>query len=454
MIIEDSQDKLNFGNNGTKIYSNSYTVFYDCPLKTLYLGRNITYDSGDSGSDWISYSPFSDQSLINITFGECVTEINSREFDGCRNLTSVEIPKNVTKIGDWAFSNCFNLNSIILPSGLSEFGRGAFNYCGFTDFVIPKNIKSIGERAFHGCSKLSSVQFSGNVKIGSNAFQECSNLTAVHAQSIEDWIQINFTDAYANPLTIAKNLYVNDELVTTLSLSAKVKNVGMYSFYGYDKLASLNIANGVESIGSHAFDGCSGLTKLLIPNSVSSIGEYAFANCMGIYSVTSLINIPFKLNETSFAYTGSDYDTNIIYGIAKLYVPRGRANIYGVTSGWKNFISIAETDTKFKLTYMLDGEKYKEYEIQAAEVITPEPDPYKEGYIFSGWSEIPYLMPTQDVTVTGSFTIDPVSVDIIKKDDAAPEAYYSPEGRRLNAPQRGINIIRMSNGTTKKVFVK
>ena len=31
---------------------------------------------------------------------------------------------------------------------------------------------------------------------------------------------------------------------------------------------------------------------------------------------------------------------------------------------------------------------------------------------------------------------------------------YDLQGRRLDAPQRGINIIRMSNGTTKKVFVK
>ena len=31
---------------------------------------------------------------------------------------------------------------------------------------------------------------------------------------------------------------------------------------------------------------------------------------------------------------------------------------------------------------------------------------------------------------------------------------YDIKGRRLNALQRGINIIRMSNGTTKKVFVK
>jgi hypothetical protein len=31
---------------------------------------------------------------------------------------------------------------------------------------------------------------------------------------------------------------------------------------------------------------------------------------------------------------------------------------------------------------------------------------------------------------------------------------YSLDGRRLSAPQRGINVLRMSDGTTRKVLVK
>lgn len=33
-------------------------------------------------------------------------------------------------------------------------------------------------------------------------------------------------------------------------------------------------------------------------------------------------------------------------------------------------------------------------------------NPPKEGYTFSGWSDIPSTMPDHDVTVTGSFTIN------------------------------------------------
>lgn len=55
---------------------------------------------------------------------------------------------------------------------------------------------------------------------------------------------------------------------------------------------------------------------------------------------------------------------------------------------------------------MVDGDIYKTNNPIIGELITPEPEPIKEGYTFSGWSEIPETMPEHDVTVTGSFTVN------------------------------------------------
>ena len=52
---------------------------------------------------------------------------------------------------------------------------------------------------------------------------------------------------------------------------------------------------------------------------------------------------------------------------------------------------------------MIDGQVYKTYTVEYGAAITPEPAPTKEGYTFSGWSEIPATMPTHNVTITGSF---------------------------------------------------
>ena len=72
---------------------------------------------------------------------------------------------------------------------------------------------------------------------------------------------------------------------------------------------------------------------------------------------------------------------------------------------------------KYKLTYMVDGAEYKSYDVEYGAIITPEAAPTKEGYTFSGWSEIPETMPAHDVTVTGTFTqvvyvVDNVSYEV------------------------------------------
>ncbi len=85
-------------------------------------------------------------------------------------------------------------------------------------------------------------------------------------------------------------------------------------------------------------------------------------------------------------------------------------------SGWDNEptimpdhdITIAGTFSinSYKLTYKVDDEVYKTFDVEYGTSITPEVEPTKEGYTFSGWSEIPTTMPAHDVTVTGTFTIN------------------------------------------------
>ena len=60
----------------------------------------------------------------------------------------------------------------------------------------------------------------------------------------------------------------------------------------------------------------------------------------------------------------------------------------------------------FTLLYKVDGKTYKSYQIEYGASITPEANPTKEGYSFSGWSNLPATMPAKDVTVTGTFTVN------------------------------------------------
>ena len=64
------------------------------------------------------------------------------------------------------------------------------------------------------------------------------------------------------------------------------------------------------------------------------------------------------------------------------------------------------TVNSYKLTYYVDGEVYKEYEVDYGTAIVPEEEPVKEGYKFSGWSEIIEEMPAHDVAIYGTFEIE------------------------------------------------
>ena len=58
------------------------------------------------------------------------------------------------------------------------------------------------------------------------------------------------------------------------------------------------------------------------------------------------------------------------------------------------------------LKYIVDGETVREENVLYEDNITPIAEPEKEGYTFSGWSNVPETMPASDVTVTGTFTIN------------------------------------------------
>ena len=96
--IEDGTQKLEAYNTGLS----------SCPLKTLYIGRDVTFQSGDP-----SYSPFSyKKQLTSLTFGSGYTKIPPYTFWGCSSLTSLTFPSQITSIGYNAFYDCNEITAI------------------------------------------------------------------------------------------------------------------------------------------------------------------------------------------------------------------------------------------------------------------------------------------------------------------------------------------------------
>ena len=166
-------------------------------------------------------------------------------------------------------------------------------------------------------------------------------------------------------------------------------------------LTSITIPNSVTSIRDGCFGGCSSLITINIGKGIEYIYSAAFANC---YELADVYCYAEKLPETNKNAFNKSY---IEY--ATLHVPESSIASYRNSDPWKGFgkiKAIGEAPSIYKLTYMVDGIIYKTYDIQEGASITPEEEPTKEGYTFSGWSRLPSIMPSRDVTVTGTFTVN------------------------------------------------
>lgn len=63
----------------------------------------------------------------------------------------------------------------------------------------------------------------------------------------------------------------------------------------------------------------------------------------------------------------------------------------------------------------------------------------------------------QEQVISPAFRIgygSQTDIQTVKSDNAIEVARYTIDGRTINAPQTGVNIVKMSDGTIKKVFVK
>ena len=228
--------------------------------------------------------------VTDIQIPENVTEIKNYTFLNYSSLTSIEIPDSVTSIGSYAFYNCSSLTSVMIGNSVTSIGEWAFSDCSnLTNVTFGNSVTSIGGAAFEGCSSLTSITIPDSVtSIGSSAFYGCYLLKTVYINDIAAWCGIDFAGATANPLNYAGNFYLNNELVTELSIPDSVTSIGSYAFSGCNGLMSVTFDENSQltSIGSYAFYKCSSLTSIIIPGSVTSIESYAFYGCSSLTNVT------------------------------------------------------------------------------------------------------------------------------------------------------------------------
>ena len=279
LTFRDGKETLKIDNSGTRssiidakttnasYCDRKYDYFYDCPIRFLTLGRNLTY-SYSAGID--IYDPegtsfrqvnrasapfFNSTQLRSVTIGPNVTFLYHHLFDGCANLATLRMGQSLETIYTYAFRNCDKLAKIEFPETLKLIDRYAFNHC---DILVSTTFKessthtlSINHAAFKDCQALAGVTFPGQLnKLGNSAYSNCSILKDV---------VFNSNQSYKPILTIGDYTFEKCPLIQSLSFPGRLASIGNYTFRDCSYLADVSFEDSPDAVklgyGATSTDG-------------------------------------------------------------------------------------------------------------------------------------------------------------------------------------------------------
>ena len=357
----------------------------------------------------------------DLTIPNSVTTIGNSAFRNCTRFTGkLTISNSVTTIGESAFRNCTGFTGdLTIPNSVTTIGNSAFYYCsGFTgDLTIPNSVTTIGELAFYKCTG-----FTGDLSlpkslevVGNQSFDYCNKIQTINFQSLPEGISKNL-GVQNKTVSLSDDSYISDKATGT------VKNISytrtMTSNWGTLVLPYSLTLTGNEPYRLYAIDNMTGEELVLkqldgevaagTPCVVKRNGTEAELTFGANDAALNMTSNAQTVGNMTFCGTYWTKDVNSGYIIAKdcfWNVAEQNGSVKGVkVRPFRAWLNGTSANAPAKLSMRIDG------------------------------------------STTGIDAIDALN-------DAEAE-YYDLSGKRLDEPQRGVNIVRMKSGKTKKIIIK
>lgn len=429
-----------------------------------------------------------------------VTEIGDYAFSGCTSLTKLTLTSSLQRIGAYAFSGCKWLDcELAIPSSVTEIGDGAFKDCTYLSgkLILPANLKKIGSKTFENCKFFTGTLVIPNsvTEIGQDAFSDCSRFTGL---SLPNNLRKIGYGAFARCTN----------LTGRLSIPETVKEIGSYAFYNCPKFTGdFILPSALESIGMDAF-GNTQTTNRLVFQSLPKGMQNGYGNCKmkryvnlsdasyvsddanvyayldGASYVRTMTNtwgslvLPYEMllpNDAPYSVFTIEKMTNdevvlkrctFILNPGVAYIVRRDGEEKTLTFSPDRSVEIRMKmqpadvgNLKFNGTYqakeVTDGyilAQDRFWNVAKLKAAAPETQAVMVGP-FRSWLEgtTANTSPSLSMRIGDSTTgIDNVApLEILNANDAE---YYDLNGKRLDAPMKGVNIVKRGNKTMKVII--
>ena len=439
-IVNKISNPKQFGANivAHSVVDGKCVIEFDAPITKIpayafYINNSLTGDL---------VIPNSVKEIGNSAFGYCTG------FNGTLTLSN-----KLETIGSYAFYGCSGFKgSLILPNSLTTIGGLAFQGCeGFTELTLPNALSVIPDQAFYGCKSLSgNLVIPASVKeIGRLAFNLC---TALNGDS-ENPSQITL------PESLKKiNDYVFSDCNKIKTIKFQSLPEGISKSIGAQKTVSL-------SDDSYISDKASGTVNAI---SYTRVMTSNWGTLVLPYPLKLTGNKPYRLYSID-NMTGEELVLKQLEGVVAAGTPcvvkRNGSEAELTFGANKAALNMAINDQpmdgmKFSGTYwtkdVTNGyiiakdcfwnvEKLKGVGSVTAVKVLP----------FRAWLDgTSANAPAQlSMRIDGSTTGINAAEALDALNDAEAE-YYDLSGKRLDEPQKGVNIVRMKSGKTKKIIIK
>ena len=362
----------------------------------------------------------------DLTILNSVTTIGKYAFFGCTGFTgNLTIPNSVTTIGNLAFYNCSGFTGELkIPDSVTTIGQSAFFGCsGFTgNLTIPNSVTTIGNMAFYNCSG-----FTGNLSlpkslkvVGFRFAERCSNIQTINFQSLPNGIS-EYLGNQTKTVSLSDDSYICDQATGTFEEISYTRQIS--SNWGTLVLPYSLTLTGSEPYRLYAISTVS--EDELVLKQLD--GEVAAGTPCVVKRNGTEAELTFGANKAALNMAINDQ-------------PMDGMNFSGTywTKDVDNGYIIAKD-------CFWNVEKLKGVDSVTAVKVGPF-RAWLDGTSPNGASQLSICVSDRATGIGAAGTIDALN-------DTATE-YYDLSGKRLDEPQRGVNIVRMKSGKTKKIIIK